>query len=98
MHSRAVLLTMMKVQRERIEASGDRTPVASVSDHRDIPNGVTTSFTPVGNSADSRRFAQCCSTVYGTRLTAKLSGGDHCVRSSSWLDPQIVCSILKPAG
>ena len=53
MPSRAALLAMMKVQRERIEASGDRTPVASGSDHRDLPNGAMTSLTLVGNSADS---------------------------------------------
>jgi hypothetical protein len=36
----------------------------------DLTNRVTTSFTPVGHSADSRGLAQCRDPVYGTPSNA----------------------------
>jgi hypothetical protein len=41
-----------------------RTPMALEIGYCDLPNRVTASFTLVGNSADSRKFAQCRDTVY----------------------------------
>jgi hypothetical protein len=38
-------------------------PMALEIYHRDLPNRVTTSFTLMRNSADSRRLAQCRDTV-----------------------------------
>jgi hypothetical protein len=43
-----------------------RPPMALKIDCRTLTNRVTTSFMLVGNSADSRRLAQCRDTGYGT--------------------------------
>jgi hypothetical protein len=76
-HDRLCWLIQKRVEKRfyirRVEVRGTKyipleklTSIALEIGRRDLTNSVTTSFTLVGNSADSRRLAQCRETVYGS--------------------------------